>query len=236
MEIDAESKPLLVFAVPQETGPFLRRARQRWGKPVDSKRICRGANGLEVTGWPVRILTTGMGAANAVSATAAALDAARAPWVMTCGFAGALDPELKLAAVVWDADADFSGTAWLMDSGAVRSRFLCETRVAVTAAEKAVLRKRTGADVVEMESGVIRALCREGGIPSATVRVISDTAGEDLPLDFNALTTPDLRLDPFKLALALIRSPGRIPELMRFQRSVQHAAHRLAEVLAGTPV
>jgi hypothetical protein len=155
--------------------------------------------------------------------------------VLTCGFAGGLDPVLELASVVWDADAGFPGAAWLRDSGAVPGRFHCENRVAVTAVEKKALRQRTGADVVEMESGVIRRLCRERGIPSATVRVVSDTAGEDLPLDFNSLTTPDLRLDPMKLAFALIRAPGRIPELLRFQRRVSRAANRLAEVLVGMP-
>jgi hypothetical protein len=94
------------------------------------------------------------------------------------------------------------------------------------------LRAETGADAVEMESAAIHAVCRERGIPCATVRVISDTANEDLPLDFNALSKPDKNLDFGKLFLAIARSPGKIGALMELQRKTKFAAEQLAEVLS----
>ena len=80
-------------------------------------------------------------------------------------------------------------------------------------------------------SGFIRALCRARGIRSATVRVVSDAAGDDLPLDFNKLSKPDQSLDFTKLAAALLKQPGKIPALLRLQKNCSLAAARLAEVL-----
>jgi hypothetical protein len=96
------------------------------------------------------------------------------------------------------------------------------------------LRNETGADAVEMESAAIHAVCAERGIPCATVRVISDTAAEDLPLDFNALAKPDKNLDFGRLAWAIARSPGKIGALMQLQRKTKFAAEQLAAVLKET--
>ena len=82
-----------------------------------------------------------------------------------------------------------------------------------------------------MESEAIQTLCRARGIPCATVRVISDTANEDLPLDFNQLAKADLSLNYSKLALAIVKSPGKIPALLRLQKHSKLAAERLAGVL-----
>jgi adenosylhomocysteine nucleosidase len=103
--------------------------------------------------------------------------------------------------------------------------------VLVTAAQKAQARADTGARAVEMESEVIRQACRAAGIPSATVRVISDLAAEDLPLDFNRLAKPDQSLHPGKLALAILKSPGAVPGLLRLRNNTRLAAETLADVL-----
>ncbi len=199
---------LVCFAVKEEAAPFRR------ALPPD-----------------VTILVTGMGAAAAERAVKARLAARDWSLVLTCGFAGALDPALHLGTVLCEMDEGFPLRQTLLAAGAVPARFHCAEQVAVTGFEKAMLRERTNADAVEMESGIIRRLCRAHGIPSATVRVISDTAQEDLPLDFNALMNADGKMNLRKLARAVLRRPRKIPALMALGRSSKAAAKKLAMVL-----
>ncbi|MDB6108621.1 MAG: phosphorylase [Pedosphaera sp.] len=176
-------------------------------------------------------LITGMGRKNAAEGIRKALAKSRPTMVITAGFAGGLNPKLAFGTVVFEADSETGLTDGLLKAGAVPVRFHCADRVAVTVAEKQSLWQSTQADVVEMESSVIRSICREHAIPSATVRVISDAANEDLPLDFNTLMTPDDRINYAKLAWTVAVGPQKIPALIRFQKLTMIAARKLAEAL-----
>ena len=176
------------------------------------------------------ILITGIGRQNAEKSVRDFLASNSPQRVFTCGFAGGLNPELAPGAVVFTTD-DAQLRENLRGAGARPAKFFCATRIATTVAEKAELRRSTGADVVEMESEAIQTVCRERGVACATVRVISDTAQEDLPLDFNRLSNPDSSLNYGKLVVAVAKAPGKIPALLRLQRNSSFAAKRLAEVL-----
>jgi uridine phosphorylase len=243
------SSTLICFALKEEAAPF--------------RKIAAGKTGIT-------ILLTGIGRQNAekslreflageASVPASHLQDAStgqvrlartlAPpdLVLTCGFAGGLNPDLKLGEVVFEISRSRGNETQikekletpyvvsyekLITAGAKPAKFFCSDRIATTIAEKKKLRAETGADAVEMESAAIHAVCAERGIPCATIRVISDTANEDLPLDFNALAKPDKNLDYGKLFLAIARSPGKIPALMELQKKTKFAAGQLAEVLA----
>jgi nucleoside phosphorylase len=209
--MDQSRVTLVCFAVKEEAAAFRRLAGRR---------------------PELEVLLTGMGSRNAERAIKTALAKSPPKLVLSCGFAGGLKPELASGSVLFAADPESGLEPALRAAGAQPARFHCAERVAITVAEKRVLRETTGADAVEMESQVICAFCREHRVTSAVIRVILDTAGEDLPLDFNRLMTPEQRLDGVKLALALLKSPGKIGELRRFQKQTQAAAQRLGEVLA----
>ncbi|HMP82159.1 MAG TPA: hypothetical protein PKA41_05555 [Verrucomicrobiota bacterium] len=200
---------LVCFALKEEAGPF--------------RRACAGRDG-------VSILLTGIGQANASRAVANFLSKQSPALVFTCGFAGGLNPQLTTGDVVFSTEGGTIATR-LTSAGATQAHVFCAERVAVTVAEKHALREQTGADAVEMESGAIQSLCRERGIPCATVRVISDTANEDLPLDFNQLSKPDKNLDFGKLAVTLLKRPGKIPALLRLQKNCSLASRNLSDVL-----
>jgi len=201
---------LICFAVRQEAAPF--------------RKLASGKSG-------VSILMTGIGRKNAETAVGQVLALDSPQHVFTCGFAGGLNPALTIGDAVFET-SDAALHVKFVAAGAKPAKFFCASRVAVTAAEKAEMRSTTGADAVEMESEAIHTLCHERGIRCATVRVISDAANDDLPLDFNQLAKPDLSLDYGKLALAIAKSPGKIPALLRLRKNTKLAAERLAGALA----
>ena len=182
-------------------------------------------------------VVSGIGKANAERALRKSIEGGSPRLVLTCGYAGGLNPQFKRGDVLFEADAqcEFAGT--LAKLGATPGKFHCAERIITTIAEKAALWKLTGADAVEMESGVIRELCRRRGIPSATIRVISDDAGQDLLMDFNRISGADGNVSYLKLTGALLKSPALVPKLMRFQRELDECSRTLGgtlrELLAG---
>jgi adenosylhomocysteine nucleosidase len=201
---------LVCFALEQEAAPFRR---------------------LAVKIPDIRILITGIGARNAETSVRQFIGKHLTKRVFTCGFAGGLDPELENGEVVYMTGYPALEEK-LAEADATLAMFVSAPRIATTIAEKQQLRAATGADVVEMESEAILAVCREKKIPSAMVRAISDTADEDLPLDFNALARADLSLHPGKLAWAIAKAPWKIFALIRLYRRTSFAAQQLANVLA----
>jgi hypothetical protein len=177
-----------------------------------------------------QVVLTGIGPANSRRSLEGALAQGAVGLVLTCGFAGGLRPDLAIGTVLFETDVPWLAAA-LRAAGAGAARFHCARRIAVTAAEKQQLRQSTGADAVEMESACVHELCRQRGIACATVRAISDTANEDLPLDFNRLSRPDLSLDYGKLAWAIACAPQRIAGLLRLQAHCKRAAVQLAVVI-----
>jgi adenosylhomocysteine nucleosidase len=210
---ELSSEVLICFAVKEEAAEF--------------KKVLPSLASL---GNP-EILVTGMGRRNSERMILKRLERPAPNLVVTCGFAGALNPTLKIGDVAFDEDTNGRLADTLKKSGALSANFYCAPRVATTVAEKTGLRQSTGADVVEMESAIIREICRAKKIPSATIRVISDTANQDLPLDFNALMTPEQTISFPKLALALMKSPGKIPKLLELQRNTRFASQQLSKVL-----
>jgi adenosylhomocysteine nucleosidase len=200
---------LVCFALKEEAGPF---------------RI-----GM-VNCTHVSILLTGIGHKNADRTVREFLSNNSPARVLTSGFAGGLDPELALGDIVFETQ-DSTFAERLVAAGAKPARIFSALRIATTVAGKRELRLKMGADAVEMESGAIHTICRERGVSCATVRAISDTAGDDLPFDFNELAKADLSPDYGKLAAAVLKNPSKIPALLRLQKNCNLAAQRLADIL-----
>lgn len=210
--------PILVcFAVPEEARPFRRRL------PSTPPALRKS----------VDILVTGMGPGPAIASLGQHLRQRPTPprLLITAGFAGALHPQLAVGDIVFDATDTPQFAPLLAQNGAKPARFHTTSHVVTTAAAKYRLHLETGAQVVEMESGALRELARQHGIPCLLIRTLSDPAHEDLPLDFGPLVGPSGHLSLFRLALALLRHPTAIPGLLRLGRHSTLAARRLADIL-----
>ena len=200
---------LVCFAVNEEAGPFRKIASAKPG---------------------VSILITGIGRRNSEKVLRDYLAGHSPELVFSCGFAGGLDPTLAGGTVVFFTENELLRER-LLAANAQPVTFYSADRIAITASEKKQLRVSTRSDVVEMESETIQSVCREQGIPFATVRVISDAAEEDLPMDFNQLSKADRNLDYGKLVLAIAKAPWKIPALMQLQKRCRIAGDQLARVL-----
>jgi adenosylhomocysteine nucleosidase len=111
-----------------------------------------------------------------------------------------------------------------------RGALVCQDRVAVTAAEKHALAARGIA--VEMESDGVRQTAREHGVPFFAVKVVSDTADETLPLDFNRYRGPGGEFQRGRIAMAAAARPWTWPGLIRMGHHARDCAEKLGDFLA----
>lgn len=203
---------LICFAVREEAKPFLQKLC-----PTDADQV----------------IVTGMGAKNAASALIRELDnrSQKPNFIISCGFAGGLSPELATGSVIYSADEGFLLLPKLQSSSAKSAEIRSTDRVLITVEEKAAFRETNGADAVEMESDTIRRIAAERGIPSATIRVISDAWNEPMPIDFNRFIGPDDNLQLPRLIAHILTHPTVIPAMLRFQKQTTAAGGALAQTL-----
>jgi adenosylhomocysteine nucleosidase len=137
--------------------------------------------------------------------------------IISTGFCGALDPELRIGDIVIGRP----GTILSVD------------RVAATAAEKAGLRAKTGAAAIEMESAAVSRKAAEWGVPFHCIRSVSDIASESLPLDFNLYRDGEGRFSRSRIALAAMARPfTAVPALLGLNRNCKIAARALGDFFA----
>jgi len=181
----------------------------------------------------------GAGAACAGRAVDTASLACRPEAIVSMGFCGALDPELKagdvFVATAIESDGQRFGVCLPRDGPPHATGLLASIgRVAQTAQEKRLLRL-SGASAVEMEAGGVARRAAGLGIPLFCVRSVTDTAGQDFVTDFNKALRPDGHFGTMSVLISALAKPGKaFPELFRLQRSCRIATRTLGEFIAGS--
>ncbi len=162
----------------------------------------------------------------------AALDGAEA--VISIGLGGALDPALEVGQVViatevlrprrrWETDPTWRQHLLARLPGARLGAVYGSDEMVLHALDKAKLRTRGGALLVDMESHVAAKAAAARGLPFAVLRVVSDKAMASLPGAVLAGMKDDGGMDLAGVLAALARDPRQVPALMRVGRDADIA-------------
>jgi adenosylhomocysteine nucleosidase len=192
----------------------------------------------QLGGHNLLLVANGAGALRAASAVDAAAETFQPDAVISTGFCGALDPQLRLADLVVAtsvAVADRTYPAQPVSTASPHhAGVVCSIdHVAQTAEEKLRLRAG-GAIAVEMEAAGVAARAQARGLPFYCVRVVTDLAGETMANDFNAALRADGHFDTMVILREALRRPlVRLPELCRLRQRSVRAARVLGDFFAN---
>ena len=229
---------VVTFALPDESRDFV----ARLGPP---RRGLPGGGGDDVAGWmgggEVLAAHVGVGESPARRERLERLIGAEATAVrllIVAGYAGALRPGIAVGdlvlgenctdpALLGPVRAALAGEPWHVGP-------VCTRPVAVeTATAKAALFAATGgALAVDMETAWVAGVAARAGVPTVSLRVISDAADQDFPVPGGVMFDPG-RQRPRYVALPayLLTHPARIGPFVRFVRGLGPARARLAAAL-----
>lgn len=213
--------------------PFVATAPGRWEATVD--------------GAPVRLSLTGVGFPQAHRAARELADLARpGDFVLSTGYCGALAPGPARGSIAVSASVVTCGTdrppvvvtvdapAFLLPAanpGVIRVRSLTAPRIVNEPTEREHSRCEHGADVVDMESGILVEACRERGVSCGISRVVLDTPAAPLRVDYNSIPAPQGHLRPWDVVRWLLRRPWKLFALLADRRAAGDAALVLGEYL-----
>jgi adenosylhomocysteine nucleosidase len=197
----------------------------------------------------VAIVVSGVGRRLARRGAELLLAGHRPRWVVSAGFAGALDPSLQRNDVFLASELiDLDGGLWTVDvniqestsatDGSKRGpyemksgRLLTVDSIVRTMDRKADLAREHQARAVDMESSAVAAFCSERGLRFLSVSIVSDDARSDLPPEILSIAGGS---QGFRLGAAfgaVLRRPSCVGDLHRLFTQAQSSAERLALVL-----
>lgn len=104
------------------------------------------------------------------------------------------------------------------------------TQVAVSARDKAALFHRSGAQAIDLESGVVAQAAQARGVPFIAVRAICDPAERDLPPAALVALGEAGGIGLWRVLVSVLRRPGQVPALLALGRDAAAARRGLVAV------
>ena len=195
--------------------------------------------------------TTATGGGTPAGATAAAerLVAAGATALLSFGLCGGLDPSLAAGDLVvparvraapplaapdgWSTDA----TLFARLRGTTASTLYAGSAVIAEVAQKQALFIASAAAAVDLESGAIATVATRHGLPFAVLRAVCDPATLSLPAAALLALDPHGGIQPWQVAVSVLRAPAQLPDLFTLARAAAAArralVRRVAQIVDG---
>ncbi len=224
----------LVFALGMELGGLEDRLTDRQRTAGAGFVARQGA----LRGRRLVIMESGVGRRAAALATEAAIDGHQPQWVISAGFAGALQGDLnRHDLVVANAIKGPDGKELIIDvkadlPGVRVGRLLTVDDIVHSAEEKAALGKQHDALAVDMESYAVAEVCQRRQVRCLAIRVISDAVEDELPKEIEHLARQKTNTARVGAAFgAVFRRPGSLKDMYKLKEDALVASDRLAALL-----
>lgn len=219
----------ITFASPTESLDLRRRLREL---RQDGNLIAGKINDRAIA-----ILHTGVGTKDCAERMEMLLHKARPRIVCSSGFAGAIDPSLKVGDLI--IAGNFSDRRLLETAEkALRERKARTVKLFTSASiidsgvERADVARSSSAAAVDMETATIVRVCNGHGVPTLSLRAISDSPEQPFPAPPGVLFDIELQRTNYSRLLAyLLRHPGSISRLVKFGREVNRARAKLTDAI-----
>jgi adenosylhomocysteine nucleosidase len=223
----------IAFALPAESSDFVRLL----AKPVIYARD--GAESLRglIHGRPVAVFHTGVGEKSCRAHIENFLCQQPLKYLISTGFAGAVDPELEIGNLL--LSENFSSPGLLnsphlnfSEDGLFVGKLATVPGVVDSKSERERLAVESGAVAVDMETEFIAAACAAHGVPMLSLRVISDTPLQPFPAPPEVLFDLEKQKTKFsRLGFYLVKHPGALLRLSAFRKRIVVARQSLTAAL-----
>jgi adenosylhomocysteine nucleosidase len=223
---------VVMFALPQESSDFRRTLQATHRKTAAGVMI--GNCGPQ----EVAVAHSGVGTAAAGKIARAVLAAHQPQLVICTGFAGGLDPRLKVGDLVVATNHSSSmlveESRSLLPAGSICGVLTTRQSAAESAGEKQRIATCTGAAAVDMETEAIADVCAAAAVPLLAVRAISDAAADPLPVPLErCYDLQRQRPRPLVLVSYLLRNPQRAAPFVRFVANLSRPRAALSSFLVA---
>lgn len=223
----------ITFALPAESSDFVSLLEKPTFNSREGVENIRG----HLHGKSVAVIHTGVGRTTCCQRMEVILRREQFEYVISAGFAGALEPELRIGNLL--VSENYSSPRLLRspqldlpDDGIFLGKLLTVSGVIESNAERARLAAKTGAFAVDMETEFIAEACADQELPLLALRAISDTPSEPFPAPANVLFDVEKqRTDFARLAFYLMTHPGALSRLKGFRERIAVARKALARTL-----